>query len=146
MRSKLLDEHGGRRTYAVIFDIGEEVSEGLREFAREHRLEGSHFTAIGALRRVVLGFWDWDAKDYERIPLEEQVEVLSLIGNVARSPDGDPRVHAHVVVGRRDGSARGGHLLEAEVRPTLEVILTESPEHLKRRHDARTGLALISHT
>lgn len=52
-------------------------------------------------------------------------------------------MHAHVVVGLRDGSARGGHLLSANVRPTLEVILTESPSYLKRVHDPESGLALI---
>jgi predicted DNA-binding protein with PD1-like motif len=52
-------------------------------------------------------------------------------------------LHAHVVVGKADGTAHGGHLLAAVVRPTLEVILVESPRHLQRRHDAETGLALI---
>jgi hypothetical protein len=54
-----------------------------------------------------------------------------------------PRLHAHVVVGKRDGTAHGGHLLQARVRPTLEVILTESASYLARRHDPESGLALI---
>jgi predicted DNA-binding protein with PD1-like motif len=91
----------------------------------------------------VLGYWDWKAKDYEKIPIREQVEVVSLVGNIALAPDGSPRVHAHVVIGKRDGTAHGGHLIEAHVRPTLEVIVTEEPQHLQRRHDAPTGLALI---
>ena len=71
--------------------------------------------------------------------------MLSLIGNVALVGD-EPKVHAHVVVGKRDGTAHGGHLLEASVWPTLEVILVESPEHLRRKMDKETGLALISLT
>jgi predicted DNA-binding protein with PD1-like motif len=70
------------------------------------------------------------------------VEVLSLIGDVALEGT-HPKVHAHVVLGLSDSSARGGHLLEAHVRPTLEVILTESPGYLARVHDAKSGLALI---
>lgn len=144
MRSKLLQESDGRRTYVLVFDIDEEVSRGLLDFARDHALGGSHFTAIGAFQDVVLGYWDWEAREYRENRLDEQVEVVSLIGNIALLPDGGPRVHAHVVVGRRDGSAWGGHLLTAHVRPTLEVVLTELPEHLRRRYDERTGLALIS--
>ena len=99
-------------------------------------------TAIGAFRDATLGYFDWEAKEYLKIPVNEQVEVLSLIGDVALK-DGEPKVHAHVVVGRSDGSTRGGHLIEAHVRPTLEVIVTESPVHLHKQVDEESGLALI---
>jgi predicted DNA-binding protein with PD1-like motif len=69
--------------------------------------------------------------------------VVSLVGDVALGEKGEPKVHAHVVLGRSDGSALAGHLLEARVRPTLEVILVESPGHLQRKHDDESGLALI---
>lgn len=82
-------------------------------------------------------------KDYQRIPVIEQVEVLSLLGDITLD-DGEPKVHAHVVVGKADGRAYGGHLMAAQVRPTLEVILIESPKHLERKIDQETGLALIS--
>ena len=142
MKAKLLSERGDK-TFALIFDTGDEVMAGLLGFAKEKRLAGSHFTAIGAFHDVTLGYFDWHKKDYKKIPLREQVEVLSLVGDVALDEDGAPKVHAHVVVGRRDGTAHGGHLIEAYVRPTLEVILVESPRHLQRRHDRESGLALI---
>lgn len=141
MKSKLLSEQG-ERTFAVVFATGDEVAGGLRKFAEENRLSASHFTAIGAFERVTLGYFDWQEKDYRRIPLLEQVEVLSLIGDIALA-DGKPKVHAHVVVGKADGTAHGGHLLEAYVRPTLEVVLVESPGHLRRSLDRDSGLALI---
>lgn len=144
MNGKLLDDRDGHRTFAVVFETGDEAAEGLAAFAREHALEGSHLTAIGACQSVVLGYWSWEKKEYERIRIREQVEVVSLVGNIALGPEGSPRVHAHVVVAKRDGAAFGGHLLEAHVRPTLEVVVTEEPEHLQRRHDPRTGLALIA--
>lgn len=143
MRVKQLESRDGRRTFAIIFGTGEEVSRGLFVFAHEHGVGGAYFTAIGAMREVTLGYWNWETKDYLRIPVREQVEVLSLSGNVALTPDGSPKVHAHVVVGKADGTAHGGHLLEGHVRPTLEVMLVESPRHLRRRHDSATGLALI---
>jgi len=143
MKSKLLDEDDGRRAFVLVFDSGDEVIAGLLDFARAQHLDASQVTAIGALRDVTLGYWDWDTKQYRRIPIREQVEVLSLVGNITLGPDGSPRVHAHIVVGKSDGTAHGGHLLEGHVRPTLEVVLNESPAQLRRRTDAKTGLALI---
>ncbi|HEX6266025.1 MAG TPA: PPC domain-containing DNA-binding protein [Burkholderiales bacterium] len=143
MHAKVLNEHG-ERVFALIFDIGEDPMAGLARFAEEHNLTASGFTAIGAFSEASLGYFDWEKKDYERIPVEEQTEVLALVGDIAvQESDRKKKVHAHVVLGRRDGSTCGGHLLSAKVRPTLEVILTESPGHLRRVHDPRSGLALI---
>jgi predicted DNA-binding protein with PD1-like motif len=143
MKSKLLATAAGQRTFAVIFDTGDEVMAGLQAFAREQQLAGSHFTAIGACRAVTLGYFEWEAKQYRSLPVDEQVEVLSLVGDISLTPDGQPRVHAHIVVGKADGTAHGGHLLRAAVRPTLEVILTESPTHLQRQPDPDAGIPLI---
>jgi uncharacterized protein len=143
MKSKLIHRQGGERTFVLIFETGDEVAAGLADFARREQLAAGHFTAIGALRDVTLGYLDWEKKEYRKNPLREQVEVLSLIGDVALGEDGKPAVHAHIVIGRSDGAARGGHLLEAHVRPTLEVVLVESPAHLHRRFDPESGLALI---
>ena len=143
MKTKLLHESTGQRTYAVVFETGDEVMSGLLSFAKAQRLAGSHFTAIGAFQRATVGYFDWNRKDYKKIPVHEQVEVLSLIGDIAESEQGDPKIHAHVVLGRSDGSTLGGHLLDAYVRPTLEVVVEESPAHLRRRHDSESGLALI---
>ena len=144
MKSTLLDATGPR-TWALIFDKGDEPVAGLTAFAKAQKLGAAHLTAIGAFSDVTLGYFDRAKRDYKKIPLHEQVEVLSLIGDVALDK-GEPKVHAHVVVGRADGEARGGHLLEAHVWPTLEVVLIESPRHLRKRHDPETGLALIDPT
>jgi predicted DNA-binding protein with PD1-like motif len=140
MKAKQLDD---RKTFVLIFDTGDEVTSGLAEFVRSHRVGAAHFTAIGALKAVTLGYFNWEKKDYQKIPMHEQVEVLSLVGDVALGEDGKPAVHAHIVVGRSDGTAHGGHLLEAHVRPTLELVLVQSPAHLQKRHDPTSGLALI---
>lgn len=141
MKSKLIGD-GPQRTFAVVLDPGDEVLACLLAFAKEHRLSAAEFTGLGALSDCVLGYFDWQKKDYQRIAVDEQVEVLNLTGNVALS-EGEPKLHPHIVVGKADGSAHGGHLLEGRVRPTLEVIVTESPAHLRRRSDPETGLALI---
>lgn len=141
MKSKLInDEH--EKTFVLVFETGDEVTAGLLDFAKQHKLAAAHFTAIGAFQDLTLGYFDWQRKEYEKIPVREQVEVLSLVGNIVETERG-PKLHAHVVVGKRDGSAHGGHLIDAHVRPTLEVMLIESPNHLQRRHDDSSGLALI---
>jgi predicted DNA-binding protein with PD1-like motif len=141
MKSKLISG-AAQKTYAVIFDPADEVMQGLEEFARAEQLTAAQFTALGAFSDAVLGYFEIEKKEYKRIPVREQVEVLALVGDVSLK-DGKPAVHAHVVLGKSDGTAHGGHLLEAHVRPTLEVILTESPRHLERRHDEESGFARI---
>lgn len=142
MKSKLLADTGGLRTFVVVFRTGDDPVEGLKKFARDQRISGAGFTAIGAFSRATLGYFELDRKDYLRIDVAEQVEVLALTGNLGTKDD-EHALHAHVVLGRRDGSAIGGHLLDATVRPTLEVIVVESPGHLRRRFDPETGLAMI---
>jgi predicted DNA-binding protein with PD1-like motif len=141
MKAKLIHE-AEQKTFAVILDKGDEFVDTLTRFAKDHKLDASQFTAIGAFRSAVLGFFDREKKDYEKIQIDEQVEVLSLLGDITLSGN-EPKLHAHVVVGKADGTAHGGHLLKAEVWPTLELILTESPAYLRRRVDPETGLALI---
>ena len=141
MRARLIHD-GPQRTFAVVLDKGDEVLESLLAFAREHRLSAAEFTGLGALSDCVLGFFDWEKKDYDKIPVGEQVEVLTLVGNIALK-DGAPKLHPHIVIGKADGTAHGGHLLGGHVRPILEVIVTESPAHLRREHDEESGLALL---
>ncbi len=129
-------------TYVAVFDKGDEVIEGLKRFAGEHRLSGGHFTGIGAFNDLTLGFFDCSRRGYRKVPVEEFVEVLSLVGDLSLKDD-RIEVHAHVVVAKSDCSAHGGHLLRGVVWPTLELIVTESPLHLHRVYDAETGLSLI---
>jgi uncharacterized protein len=141
MKHKLLNS-GDITMYALIFDSGEEVMQGLKTFANEHKLSSARFTAIGAFQKAQLGFFDFEIKDYKKIEVSDQVEVLSLMGDVALYGD-ESKVHAHVVLGKFDGNAVGGHLMNAIVHPTLEVILEETPSYLQRRMDKETGLPLI---
>ena len=141
MRSKLLNADPPI-TYAVVLDTGDEVIGELGKFVREQEVEAASLTAIGAFSRAVLGYFEWETKQYKKIPVCEQVEVLSLLGDVAVGDQG-PTLHLHAVLGKADGSVVGGHLIEAYVRPTLEVILIQPPSYLRKRKDPETGLALI---
>jgi predicted DNA-binding protein with PD1-like motif len=143
MKSKLVHEAHGQRTFVVVLATGDEVRGCLRRLAEEERLSAAQVTAIGAFQRATLRFFDWETKAYQPIPVEEQVEVVSLNGDIALDQEGRPKLHLHAVLGRRDGAAMGGDLEDGVVRPTLEVIVTESPAHLRRAEDPETGLALI---
>jgi predicted DNA-binding protein with PD1-like motif len=142
MKAKLLHEVEGLKTVALVFETGEQVNEQILEFAREHEIHAAQLSGIGGFREVTLGYFDWEAKDYKPLPIKEQVELVSLNGNITMD-DGNPKLHAHVVIGKADGSAWAGHLLSATVRPTLELILVESPSYLRRVMDRESRLPLI---
>jgi predicted DNA-binding protein with PD1-like motif len=142
MKSKLLHDENGVKTFALVFDKDDEVKESLLRFATENGLRGAELTAIGAFSEATLGFFDRKKKNYQEIPVKERVEVLSFLGNIVEK-DGEPMLHAHAVVGKPDGTAHGGHFLNGRVWPTLEMIVTEMPVHLRRLKDDETGLPLI---
>jgi predicted DNA-binding protein with PD1-like motif len=141
MRHKIINA-GRERTYALVLETGDEAISELQRFCNDYNLAASRFNAIGAFSTVTLGYFDWEKKDYEKIEIAEQVEVLTMVGDVT-SFESKPKIHAHVVIGKRDGTAHGGHLLEARVRPTLEIILIEAPEGMRRSMDPQSGLPLI---
>ena len=143
MKTKLLHEADGKRTFAVVLQTDDEAMGCLKAFAATERLGGAQITAIGALSSARLAYFDWESKQYQPIEVREQVEVASLVGDVAVGPDGKSSVHVHAVLGKRDGSALAGHLEVARVRPTLEIIVTEMPGHLCKAKDQESGLALI---
>ncbi|MEV6892286.1 PPC domain-containing DNA-binding protein [Kribbella sp. NPDC051137] len=142
MSWKLLEPAVGERVYAVIGEPGDDAVELLGQFARAEELTAAQLTAVGAFSTATVGWFDREAKDYRRIEVGEQCEVLSLLGDIALGPDG-PAVHLHAVLGLADGQVRGGHLLAGEVWPTLEVIVREAPGYLRKTQRPDIGLALV---
>jgi hypothetical protein len=141
MQAKVMRENGAM-VYLLVFAEGEEVIETLTAFAKDRSIAGAHFSALGAFREAKLAWFDCDAREYVPIVVDEQVEVASLVGNVAVFDEGI-RVHAHAVLGRRDGSTVAGHVVSGRVRPTLEVFLVDEPSTLARTIDERVGLPLL---
>lgn len=130
-------------THLLALEPGDEFMDAITRFAAERALRAASFTAIGAVSKAVYAYWDRDRKVYDKFETPDQMEVLSLSGSVARDDRGDVKIHAHVVLGGRDGSTVGGHLFEAHVYPTLEVFLTELTTELRRKKDPETGLMLL---
>lgn len=139
--SELLGD-GDVKTHLLVFRTGQQVMKGLLAFAREHNLVAGHLTGIGAISDAVVGYFDPQTNSYERIRQNGQHEVLSVTGNLVLY-NGSPFYHVHVALGLRDGSARGGHLFEMTVRPTVELVLTTYRKPMQRRIDAVTGLPLL---
>jgi predicted DNA-binding protein with PD1-like motif len=126
VRSRRLHDADGLRTFAVVFDTGDEAKDGLTSFAAAHRISAASLTAIGAFREAVLAYFDPVGWSTSTFPVDGQVEVLSLLGDIALDGD-EAEVHAHVVVGHPDGRTEGRHLETGLVWPTLEVIVAETP-------------------
>jgi predicted DNA-binding protein with PD1-like motif len=140
-KSALLSD-GDTKSYLLEFRTGQEVMKGLLAFARKHKLVAGHLTGIGAVSDALIGYFDPEKNAYLRHHEKGQAEVLSLTGNLALYND-EPFFHVHVALGLRDGSARGGHLFEATVRPTVELVLTASAKPVRRKIDRETGLPLL---
>ena len=142
MQVQLLSRGEQTKEYAVIFGKGDEAFSGLVEFAEKYHITSAHFTAIGALNGATLGWFDPQRKMYKKIPIHGQVEVTGMTGDIALYK-GKPVVHTHMIVATSDGTTRGGHVLEAYVSPTLEVMLTVDPITMQKRFDPETDLTLI---
>jgi len=142
MKSKSIEE-GPNRIFVLVLDQGEEAFKAITEFANREGIDGASVTAIGAFSEAKVGWFDFAARKYKPIAVNEQCEVLSLIGDVAQGDDGKSSLHLHAVLGLQDGTLRGGHLLSGLVQPTLEVTITETVDHLRRKKRADLGIALI---
>jgi uncharacterized protein len=144
MKSSLVWENAGERTFVLVLDPGDEAFAAISEFAGRENLRGASLTALGAFERAKLGWFDMDKKQYRHIEVDQQCELLSAVGDIAEGDDGSASLHLHVVLGLSDGSTKGGHLLQATVRPTMEVTVVETPVHLRRKKRPDLGIALIS--
>jgi predicted DNA-binding protein with PD1-like motif len=143
VKSTKIGGDAGYETRVVILDSGEEAFAALTQFANDAQLTAASLTAIGAFEKATVGWFDFENKTYKKIEVGEQCEVLSAIGDVAIGDDGNASLHVHVVLGLSDGTTRGGHLLGGTVRPTLEVVLVDTPSHLRRKKKRDLGIALI---
>jgi uncharacterized protein len=132
----------GRRSYALVFEPGDDVVSEITAFTRAERVRAGRLTGLGGFSKATLGYFDREKKVYEPIPIDEQVELLALLGSLALR-EGEPLLHAHAVVGRRDGSASGGHLLSATVWPTLELFIDAYPTTLNKHDRPELGIATI---
>ncbi len=143
MKGKLVSQDDGVKTHVVVLETGEEAFEALTKYVNDAGVAAASLTAIGAFKDATVAFYEYETKSYKHISVAEPSEVLSLLGDVAVGDDGKASLHIHAVLGLVDGSVRGGHFVKGVVRPTLEVVVTETPACLRRRKRDDLGIALI---
>jgi predicted DNA-binding protein with PD1-like motif len=143
MDSRLISSESGKRTFVVVLDSGEEAFSTITSFANREHISGASLTALGAFEHAKVGWFDLESKKYNPIHVNEQAEVLSIVGDIAIGDNGASTLHIHTVLGLKDGTTRGGHLMEGIVRPTLEVVVVETEQRLRRRQQPEIGIALI---
>ncbi len=125
--------------YQVRFESGESVVEPLLRWMTAERITFATLSGIGAVRQARVSYWNAQTREYEPHVLDEQLEIVSLIGN-ATIKDGAPFVHIHVSLGRRDLSIVGGHLNDLIVHPNLEITVEPEPTEVRRVIDEGSGL------
>jgi predicted DNA-binding protein with PD1-like motif len=143
LKHKLLASDARERTFILLLDEGDEAFSSISAFAEQNAINAASVTAIGAFSRTMIAFFEFGTKSYKKIPVPEQAEVLSMIGDIAVDEEGKPSLHLHAVLGLPDGSTKGGHFMEGYARPTLEVLVRETPAYLRRRKNPDLGVALI---
>jgi len=133
----------GSKEYALVLARGDEVMTALDAFAVSEQINAASFVAIGAVRNAEVGWFDFAKQRYKAMRRDEQVEVLSLVGDIGVGDDAKPILHVHVSLGRENGRAFGGHLIAATVSPTLEVFVTSYPKALKKQLDSKDDVQLF---
>jgi predicted DNA-binding protein with PD1-like motif len=143
MRYNVLEQIGDRRKFVLVLAAGEEAVATIEKFCNEAKVSAASLTGIGAFTHSSLGYFNPTTQEFVQNEIKEQTEVLSMIGTIAANREGAVKLHIHAVLGCRDATTRGGHLVAGHVNPTMELVIEESEAHLIRDHDAVTGLCLL---
>jgi len=123
---KVTDLGKGGRTFRVDMTKGDEIMSGLVEFAEKYHIKNGHFTALGAIDKGVFGWTDVErGLGQKKIELNQEAEIVSLLGSITTGNDGRATVHGHGSVALTDGSVKGGHWFEAHVSIIAQAFVTE---------------------
>lgn len=141
LKVKLLSTQGKIKTYLLIFAKGDEIVAGLTEFVKKNNIKSGSYTGIGDALSAKAGWFDYGRKQFKIIPIDT-AEVTSFAGDIAWFK-GNPVAHTHMSAALKDGSVKGGHLIELFCGPTMEIILIEQPTALYKKLDPEFGAALI---
>jgi uncharacterized protein len=134
--------HKQKNKYVLRFDLGEDVMEGLKDFSKKQKIKSADFSAIGACREIVLSFYNLKTKKYEDKLVKEDLEITSLIGNIAHLGK-EIIIHSHGNFSDDKMKVMGGHVKKLIVSATCEVILSVMDKKIIRGYDEVTGLNLM---
>ena len=128
--------------YVIRFDQGEEVIETIKKICFEKNMEAGFFFGLGAARELVLSHYDIDRKQYNDTPINEDLEIAGIFGNVTRK-DGEVYIHAHGSFSDKNFKTYAGHVKKVIVSGTCEIVLEMLHEPILREHDSKSGLNLL---
>ena len=137
MKFLKIDEHH----YLVRLVRGEEIVASLKKLAQQEQITLAMVQGLGAINDLTVGVFDTESKEYKANHFTGAFEMLSLTGT-SDTMDGAIYSHYHIAVGDKDGHAWGGHLNEAFISATAELILTLLPGKIDRFKDGEIGLNL----
>ena len=130
------------RVIVIRLEPGEDILKSIEKIVAENKLLSGHLSLIGAVSKVHLGYFNLHEKVYKDFTIDEDLEIVSCVGNISRLKE-DYGVHAHVVASDVDGKCYAGHLMEGcVVSVTIEIVITEFTE-MSRARDEATGLNLL---
>lgn len=131
-----------KNTYIIRLFKGEKIIEALTKFLTEQKITSAYLLGIGAVSEAELAHYDLEKKKYSSKKFNEQLEIINMTGNIALL-EGKPMIHTHIALGDKGMKVLGGHLKEATVAATCEIILKTFEENLEREHDPEIGLNLL---
>ena len=129
--------------YFLKFDKDEKLHKTLEKFMIDQKIKGAFYHGLGALKNCELGFYHLNKKEYHRETFAAEAELLNLTGSLTWFND-QPVVHSHATLGDEDFKAFGGHLFEADVAVTVELMVTVYNYKIERKADPNIGLNLIT--
>lgn len=135
-----------RITRVIIGKIepDEDLINSIINLVKEYKIKSGLVNCIGALKKITIGYFDIESKEYLTRTIEEYVELVSCIGNITFK-DENPIIHLHASIGARDYSIIGGHLIQPSiVSITGEVFILEIDRKIKRATDPQFGLSLLA--
>jgi uncharacterized protein len=128
--------------WAIRLEDGDDILLSLRKFVESKGIKAGLLEGIGSLKKVRLGYYDFETRKYSWQTFEEDMEILNLTGNVSIK-DATYLPHVHVSLGRKDFSVLGGHLDEGSEANMVEVFVRKLPGELVKAHDEKIGLNVL---
>jgi predicted DNA-binding protein with PD1-like motif len=128
--------------WVIILHTGDKIIESLTGFVKENGIKSGHFSAIGAVSRAEIAHFSFQEKKYSYKEFNQSLEILGIWGSVSYK-DNDIVVHAHITLSDEEMHAFGGHLKEATVSATCEIMFTELGQKILRKPNPELGLNLI---
>lgn len=128
--------------YVLRLNRGEEIISSITELCKKENIKAGSISGIGATQLVEAGFYSFKKKKYCGYCFNQNMEILSLLGNIS-TKDGEPYLHLHIVVSNDEGEALGGHLTKAIISVTCEIFIDSIDFEIGRQPDELTGINLM---